>query len=254
MQALGDTVTTAGEVSTLLWIALPLGAYLIGSFPTAHLMARSRGVDLGSVGSKSFGATNLGRTLGRPWGVACFVCDAAKGALPVLAAGWILGTLGASAGSVSAMSAWCWLATAAAGIVGHTLSPWIGFKGGKGVATGFGALACMWPVLTLPALLALLLFCVVALVSRMISLASMVAALSIPCSVFLTALTQNGLEGVRASVPFLATSGAIAAFVAFKHRGNIARIRAGTEAKFGARVATDPTAASPANSATKANP
>jgi glycerol-3-phosphate acyltransferase PlsY len=92
----------------------------------------------------------------------------------------------------------------------------------------------MWPVLTLPAVLALLLWIAITLISRMISLASMVAAISVPCSVVLAALSSNGLDGVAASVPFLAASSAIAVFVVFKHRSNIARIRAGTEAKIGA--------------------
>ncbi len=227
-------VAPLNDPTPLLWAVLPVSAYLFGSFPTAHLLARSRGVDLGAVGSKNYGATNLGRTLGRPWGVACFVLDASKGALAVLAAGFILGALGAAVGSVSQSIAWCWLATAAAAIVGHTLSPWIGFKGGKGVATGFGALAAMWPVLTLPAVLALLLWIAITLISRMISLASMVAAISVPCSVVLAALSSNGLDGVAASVPFIAASSVIAVFVVFKHRSNIARIRAGTEAKIGA--------------------
>jgi glycerol-3-phosphate acyltransferase PlsY len=218
-------------VPPMLWAVLPVAAYLVGSFPTAHLLARSRGVDLGAVGSRNYGATNLGRTLGRPWGIACFVVDAIKGAAPVVGSGWVLGSLGAAPGSLSEQTAWCWLAVAAAGIVGHTLSPWIGFKGGKGVATGFGALAAMWPVLTVPAVLALLLWIVLVLLFRMVSLASMVAAVSIPCAVLAAALMQGGIAGVRASVPFLAASALIAAFVVFKHRSNITRIKAGTESK-----------------------
>lgn len=221
----------AGLPSPILWTVLPIGAYLVGSFPTAHLLARSRGVDLGAVGSKNYGATNLGRTLGKPWGIACFLVDAIKGAIPVVAAGWMLGALGAKPGGVPSETAWCWLAVAAAGILGHTLSPWIGFKGGKGVATGFGALAAMWPVLTIPALLALVIWVALVAVFRMVSLASMVAAVLVPCAVLVSALTANGFEGVRAVVPFLAASTLIAAFVVFKHRSNIARIRAGTENK-----------------------
>jgi glycerol-3-phosphate acyltransferase PlsY len=236
-----SAATTSGDPSPLLWAALPVAAYLVGSFPTAHLLARSRGVDLGSVGSRNYGATNLGRTLGRTWGIACFAIDALKGAIPVVAAGWLLGALGAKAGGVTTATAWCWLATALAAILGHTLSPWIGFKGGKGVATGFGALAAMWPVLTLPALLAIVLWGVILSVFRIISLASMVAAISVPCSVLVAAAAANGLDGVRAAVPFLAASAAIAAFVVWKHRANIARMRAGTEPKVGAKKSATPT-------------
>ena len=240
-----SAATASGDPSPLLWAALPVAAYLVGSFPTAHLLARSRGVDLGAVGSKNYGATNLGRTLGRSWGILCFAVDALKGALPVLAAGWLLGALGAPAGGISTTTAWCWLATALAAILGHTLSPWIGFKGGKGVATGFGALAAMWPVLTLPAGLAILLWAAILAVSRIMSLASMVAAISIPCSVLVAALAASGLAGVRAAVPVLVATGVIAAFVVWKHRANIARMRAGTEPKVGAKKPAGDGAASP---------
>ena len=240
-----SAATASGDPSPLLWAALPVAAYLVGSFPTAHLLARSRGVDLGAVGSKNYGATNLGRTLGRSWGILCFMIDATKGALPVVLGGWLLGALGAPSGGVTTATAWCWLATALAAILGHTLSPWIGFKGGKGVATGFGALAAMWPVLTLPAGLAILLWAAILAVSRIISLASMVAAISIPCSVLVAALAANGLAGVRAAVPFLVATGVIAAFVVWKHRSNIARMRAGTEPKVGAKKPAGDGAASP---------
>lgn len=219
------------EPTPLVWTVLLVGAYIVGSIPTAHLLARTRGVDLGAVGSKSYGATNLGRTLGRAWGVLCFVLDAVKGAAPALAAGWILGALGEKPGAVPTEVAWLWLATGGAAIVGHTLSPWIGFRGGKGVAAGFGALASMWPVLTVPALLALVVWIVLVLLFRMVSLASMVAAVTVPCSVLVGALASSGPEGVRASVPFLSATSLIAVFVVFKHRSNIARIRAGTENK-----------------------
>ena len=219
------------DPTPLLWSTMPVAAYLVGSVPTAHLLARTRGIDLGTVGSKSYGATNLGRTLGKPWGIACFLLDSVKGAAPVLAAGWLLGALGAAPGGVPAETAWCWLAVGASAIVGHPLSPWIGFKGGKGVATGFGALAAMWPVLTIPAALALVVWAILVLLFRMVSLASMVAAVVVPCAVLVTALSANGTDGVRAVVPFLAASSLIAAFVVFKHRSNIARIRAGTELK-----------------------
>jgi glycerol-3-phosphate acyltransferase PlsY len=228
--ALADSSSTTPN-QPLVWAGFLIGAYVIGSFPTAHLLARSRGVDLGSVGSKNYGATNLGRTLGKTWGILCFVLDAVKGAIPVLLSGWLLGALGASPGSLAPTAAWLWLATATAAIVGHTLSPWIGFKGGKGVATGFGALAAMWPVLTLPAALALVLWCALVLIFRMVSLASMVAAVSVPCSVLVTAISAHGIAGVRDATPFLAASGLIALFVVWKHRANIARIRAGTESK-----------------------
>jgi glycerol-3-phosphate acyltransferase PlsY len=103
----------------------------------------------------------------------------------------------------------------------------------------------MWPVLTLPAGLAILLWAAILAVSRIMSLASMVAAISIPCSVLVAALAANGLAGVRAAVPFLVATGVIAAFVVWKHRANIARMRAGTEPKVGAKKPAGDGAASP---------
>ena len=227
--------SAAGDPAPLLWAALPAAAYLVGSFPTAHLIARSRGVDLGAVGSKSYGATNLGRTLGRTYGIVCFLIDAAKGAIPTLVAGWLLGTLGAAPVDVSILATWCWLAVAAAAIVGHTLSPWIGFKGGKGVATGFGALAAMAPAMTLPTLQALAIWAALVVAFRMVSFASIAAAWSIPVAIAVRALFDGGfdggLDGVRAVGPYVIASLAIAVFITIKHRANLARIRAGTESK-----------------------
>lgn len=223
--------TIIKDPQPLMWATLLVGAYLAGSFPTAHLLARSRGVDLGSVGSKSYGATNLGRTLGRTWGIACFLIDALKGAIPTLVAGYLLGTLGAPPAGVAPAATWCWILTAAAAIVGHTLSPWIGFKGGKGVATGFGALAAMAPVMTVPAFQALAIWAALVVAFRMVSLASIAAAWSIPVAIVVRALFDGGIGGVRAVAPYAIAGVVIAAFITFKHRANLARIRAGTESK-----------------------
>jgi glycerol-3-phosphate acyltransferase PlsY len=228
--SLSSVATASGDPTPFLWAALPIGAYVIGSFPTAHLLARSRGVDLGQVGSKSYGATNLGRTLGRTWGIACFLIDALKGAIPVLVSGWLLGSLGATSG-VSSETIWCWLAVAAAAIIGHTLSPWIKFKGGKGVATGFGALVAMAPVMTLPTAQALAVWLALVVAFRMVSFASIAAAWTIPVAIAVRALFDGGIDGVRAVGPYVLASLAIAVFITIKHRANLARIRAGTESK-----------------------
>ena len=222
---------SSADPTPFLWAALLVAAYIVGSFPTAHLLARSRGVDLGAVGSRNYGATNLGRTLGRTYGIACFLIDAAKGAIPTLVAGWLLGTLGAAPVDVSILATWCWLAVAAAAIVGHTLSPWIGFKGGKGVATGFGALAAMAPAMTLPTFQALAIWAALVVAFRMVSFASIAAAWSIPVAIAVRALFDGGLDGVRAVGPYVIASLVIAVFITIKHRANLARIRAGTESK-----------------------
>ncbi len=234
------------------WVVLGAIAYFSGSVPFAFILAKSRGVDLFKVGSGNIGATNLGRALGKPWGFLCFFLDAAKGALPVLLAGWWMGILGKTAIEIEASTAWSWLGVAIFAILGHTLSPWIGFKGGKGVATGFGALVALWPAVTIPALAALTLWILILLLFRFISLASIVAALSIPCCIGVAALLAPGemSMGDRAqrAFPFLAVSGLIALFVVWKHRANIARLKDGTEPKvFGKPSPTPSTESSPSS-------
>ncbi|MHC4711631.1 MAG: glycerol-3-phosphate acyltransferase [Planctomycetota bacterium] len=142
-----------------VWIVCIVGAYLIGSIPFGVLIGRVRGVDILQHGSKNPGATNVARLLGRPLGAVCFVLDMGKGAGPVLVAGSIFNLLGRRPASLdpevavlSQTEMWLWLAVACAAIAGHMCSPFLAFRGGKGVATGFGAMVAMWPVLTFPAL------------------------------------------------------------------------------------------------------
>ena len=211
----------------LLWI---LVAYACGSIPFGVLIARSQGVDIRSVGSGNIGATNVGRVLGRSFGIACFFLDALKGALPVAFAGWTQGILGNALQDISAQSTWLWLATAMAAILGHSFSPWLGMRGGKGVATGFGATFAMWPVMTIAAGIAFLVWGIMLGLSRMMSLASIIAASTLPVVV----VVEIALEGAPASgLPFLLVTLLLAAFVTFRHRANIARIRKGEEPKIG---------------------
>lgn len=249
MDASAASLPTA-QYCWFCWVVLGAMGYLAGSVPFAFMLAKSRGIDLFTVGSGNIGATNLGRALGKPWGFLCFFLDAAKGAIPVLIAGWWMGLLGKTAIEIDAPAAWSWLGVAILAILGHTLSPWIGFKGGKGVATGFGVLLALWPAVTVPALGALVLWILVLVVFRFISLASIVAALSIPCAVAAGAALAGGemtiaLRAERA-LPFLVVTGLIACFVVWKHRANILRIKAGAEPKiFGQRAETPTVETSP---------
>lgn len=245
------TPTLTAEYCWFCWVVLGAMGYFSGSVPFAYLLAKSRGIDLATVGSGNFGATNLGRALGKPMGFLCFFLDAAKGALPVLLAGWWMGLLGKSAIEIDAYAAWSWLGVALFAMVGHTLSPWIGFKGGKGVSTAFGALLALWPSVTVPALAAFLLWALVLLIFRFVSLASIVAALAIPCFIAVgAALMPSELavyDRFQRALPFLALTGLIALFVVWKHRSNIARLKSGTEPKvFGKRVASAETPTPPA--------
>ncbi len=231
----------------MLLVALLLGAFLAGSIPFGMLIARARGIDLRAHGSGNIGATNVGRVLGARWFVVVFLLDFLKGFGPVLLGGWLLGTLGrmdaAPANSAS------WLGVALAAILGHVFCPWLKFKGGKGVATGAGALVGVFPALTVPAIAGFLVFLAALRLTRYMSLASMIAATSVPLFVagwfhaahagWVPLRTDSPVE-VRHMLPFLAFAGAVAALVVWAHRGNIARLRAGTEPRW-PKTPTTPT-------------
>ncbi|MBM4112343.1 MAG: glycerol-3-phosphate 1-O-acyltransferase PlsY [Phycisphaerae bacterium] len=221
------------------WAACALVAYLLGSIPFGVLLGQWRGVDVREHGSRNIGATNVGRVLGRRWGYLCFLLDAAKGAVPVAAAGELGGTLGRSADELGSSALLAWLAVPAAALAGHMASPFLGFKGGKGVATGFGALVGFWPLLAFPALAAIGVWIVVLAVGRIVSLASIVAALSLPIGV----LVAGGVSSE--SWPLVAAASVLALLVVIRHRSNLSRLLRGQEPRIGAatrRAATPPDA------------
>ena len=207
----------------LIWIIV---AYACGSIPFGVLIARTKGVDIRSVGSGNIGATNVGRILGKKFGIACFILDALKGGIPVLLAGITQQTLGETLATLSVANAWWWLGTAVAAILGHSFSPWLGFKGGKGVATAFGSMLAMWPVMGIPAIIALLVWVVGLVATRMMSLASMIGAMALPIVILVDIFRRNA---TTSGLPFLLVTILLASFVVFRHRRNIARMHEGTE-------------------------
>lgn len=226
-------------MNPLSWLLCILAAYLIGSIPFGVVIARSRGIDIRQHGSKNIGATNVGRVLGRRFGVLCFALDFLKGAAPVLAAGLINHVLGRGPHELAASQMWLWMAVAAATVFGHMFSIFLGFAGGKGVATGFGAIAGMYPLLTIPALAAIIVWYAVLRLSGYVSVASMLAAISLPVSYLLSVLLLMGNraparnfsdELLHASPPLVGTA-LIALMVVWKHRANIRRLVRGEEPK-----------------------
>ena len=205
------------------WGLLPLAAYVVGSTPFGVLLARARGVDLRKVGSGNVGATNCGRALGRRWGILCFVLDVAKGLLPVLAAGWLVCP---ARGAPSAGQQACWLLTGCGAIAGHVFSFYLGFRGGKGVATALGVVLGIWPYFTFAGLIALGVWVAVTLTSRYVSLGSIVAA-----GVFLPAFAALQWRHLARLWPMGAFAGLMVVLILVRHRGNIARLVAGTENK-----------------------
>lgn len=191
-----------------LGIALPLAGFLSGSVPWSYIVARSRGVDLRRTGSGNVGATNLLRTCGKAAGAAGLLLDALKGAIPALAA-----LLLTRDDLVTA-------AAAVAAVLGHVFSPWLGFRGGKGVATALGGVAVMAP---LPLLAALAVFGAVLAVRRYVSLASVSAAVALAAA---SLILPCGTPGRAACI-------LIAALLVARHAGNIRRILSGTERRLG---------------------
>ncbi len=217
------------------WLLLVAGAFLCGSVPFGLLAGLLRGVDIRQHGSKNIGATNAVRVLGRPVGYVVFVLDVLKGTAPVLVAGWLLGALGGVAPDAVVM--WKWLAVAMSAVLGHVLCPWVGFRGGKGVATGFGALLGVYPLVTFAAIGAFVLWVVVVRLSRYVSLASIAAAAALPVLVLASPVVLGwvGVGGGRmvSVLPAVVVTGVLGVLVIFKHRGNIQRLLAGTEKKVG---------------------
>ncbi len=193
-------------------IASLLGAFLLGGIPFSHLIARRRGVDLTTVGSGNVGATNLARALGYGLGAAGLLLDAAKGAVAVLVPRAALGPQATP--MIQALAA-------ALVVLGHSFSPFLRFKGGKGVATGAGAFAVLAPQATLAAVGV---FGVVVALTRIVGLGSVVAALALPVAALL----------FRADRAITTAAAVVGILVIARHRANIARLVRGTEHRMGA--------------------
>lgn len=215
---------------------LVLAAYLLGSIPFGLLIGRLRGLDVRRHGSGNIGSTNVGRVLGRQWGYLCFLLDVAKGLLPVLYAGHYLRANVAPNGVATLADAdqWIWLAVGTATIVGHMFSIYLRFHGGKGVATSLGVVLGIWPYFTLTGLFAFAIWLAVWGLSRYVSLASIVAALSFPVG-FLLLIWRIPAWHVEQLEPLLVFSCAMAILVVIRHRANIQRLLRGTEERGGRR-------------------
>lgn len=198
----------------LLNVPLLLVSYLLGSIPFGLLFARLFGVaDVRQAGSGNIGATNVARAAGPLAGILTLVCDAAKGSAAVWLAGRFTEHL-ASAMILAGLAA----------LLGHCFPVWLGFKGGKGVATALGVFAMLCPAATLGTFL---LFVLVLFFWRYVSLASMAAAAAMPLLVYF-------LWAPPHAPPLAVMYGTLfaAALIIFKHRGNLQRLGNGTEPKF----------------------
>lgn len=216
----------------VLYVLFPVAGYLLGSIPFAFVIGKMRGVDIRTVGSKNIGATNLGRTLGKRYFWQAFLLDAAKGFVPVLAATFVRAHFNSPM-----FPLWTPLLTAVTCVVGHLFPLWLKFKGGKGVATGFGVVLGFWPHYTIPGVLAGLFFIFVLMVYRYISLASMTAAVAFACLVGFLGTWHNRWIDLtvdrRELGPIVGVAALFAGMIVLRHRANIVRLMNGVEPQIG---------------------
>ncbi len=211
-------------------LALVAG-YLLGSIPSGYLAGRwLMGLDIRCEGSGSTGATNVLRVVGKGPALAVFAVDVGKGAVAVLLAKALLEPLGLPLGQGAAVvDSWV-VAAGLAALAGHIWPAWLGWKGGKAVATGLGMLLGLaWPV----GLACFGVFLAVLSVSRIVSLSSVVAAVSLPL-LMLGWFHDNAL-GVR--WPYLVLAVITTVLVVWRHRSNLQRLMAGTEPRLGQKKA-----------------
>ena len=198
-------------MSALLWL---VAAYLLGATPTSYLAGRlARGIDLREHGSRNLGATNVYRVLGWGFAIPVALIDIAKGAVPV----WLFGRWAQG-------PAWLPAALGVAAVVGHVFSPFVGFKGGKGVATAGGMFLALAPVAVM---IAFPVWAAALWATGYVSVASLLAAGSFPLWVRLTSPDAD---------PAFWAAGGLAVLIFISHRANIARLVAGTENRFRTRA------------------
>lgn len=201
-----------------VWIVV---AFLCGSVPFGWIFARAKGVDLRAIGSGNIGGTNVWRALGWQYGVVVLFLDALKGFAPVFLLQYCVASMPAGFVPPHARP-WLFMLTALAAVLGHTFTPWLGFRGGKGVATGGGVVIALFQLWVLPVLV---LFGLVLLSTRYVSLSSIMSAM-------LLAALSLSIPSIRPYWPF-----AVAALllVLWTHRANIDRLMAGNESRVGAK-------------------
>ncbi len=199
------------EVLLGMTLFLLILAYFLGAVPTGILLAKAFGdVDPRTMGSKNIGATNVYRTAGKKLGILTLLGDILKGLIPVVIARHTL-------------DSHFWIAAVAlAAFLGHLYPVYLGFRGGKGAATGLGAFIALSP---LSALLSILVFGAVVYIWRYISLGSLAAAAAFPVFLALNPFSHHPIY-----IPFAVIIGAL---IFYRHRDNIERLLAGRENKFG---------------------
>jgi acyl phosphate:glycerol-3-phosphate acyltransferase len=203
----------------MTWLLIAIVSYFIGSVPSGYLVARTQGVDIRQHGSRNIGATNVLRVMGKKWGYLVFLCDASKGFLAVK-----LGMLVATHALLSPVLGG--VIAAITCILGHNYTIWLGFKGGKGIATSGGVILALFPIAIVCCLA--LVWIGVFYAGKYVSLASIAAAVALPIAVFLI-VAKTGEEFWT----LFGFSVLICALAVWRHQANIVRLMKGTESRFG---------------------
>lgn len=202
----------------------PLAAYVIGSTPFGMIIGRLKGVDLRRTGSGNVGATNVGRVLGRKWGYLCFLLDTGKALACTLSAVMLVPP---SSAGPTPLEQTAWLLAGMGVVLGHVFSFWLRGRGGKGVATALGVVLGIYPYFTLAGLAAFGIWIAVTLITRYVSVGSIVAAVSFLALFATFNWPPSGLW------PLGAFATAVMALIVLRHRQNIRRLLNGTENKIG---------------------
>ncbi len=217
---------------------LPVLAYFLGSIPVGLVAGKLKGIDIRQHGSGNIGATNAFRVLGKGTGILVFLSDFAKGFVPVLLAislvqfkgmdqTMVIPALGKFASELDQFSAQLiQVLTGLCAILGHNFPVWLKFKGGKGIATTAGALCALMPV---GILVLIIIWAITFGISKYVSLASIVAALSLPLVTIYGSWRHGKLADGTWNKPLFILSIVMALLAVWRHRSNIQRLRAGTE-------------------------
>lgn len=212
-----------------LLLLIPI-AYLVGSIPFGLIVGLLRGVDVRTTGSGNIGATNVGRVLGKPFFFLVFFLDLLKSLVPMAIASWIVSRI--PAGDRDRTLHLTWLLVGFAAVMGHMFSVFLRFKGGKGVATSAGVVIGLYPYFTLAGLAVVGVFMIVFFLTRYVSLGSVAAACAFPL-LYVAIGMVRGWSVTGDQLPLLVFAVVMSGLVIWKHRTNIARLRAGTESRFG---------------------
>jgi glycerol-3-phosphate acyltransferase PlsY len=197
-------------------------AYFLGAIPFGLLIGLARGVDVRTQGSRNIGATNVGRVVGRKWGYLCLALDVLKGFGPTLSASLLL-----PGGHDDLRRQGLLLLVALAAVLGHVFPVYLGFRGGKGVATTVGVALGIWPYFTIAMVAALVIYALVRFTTGAVSAGSLALAVTFPAALFV--FTRIRGIPLRSCWPLQAVAIVLGLLIIIRHRENIQRLLRGRE-------------------------